>query len=375
MRHGDAPSDPDAFGAGRVLELIRDRDTTTRAELVRETGLSRSTLAKRVQDLLQLDLVREVEGHASTGGRPPATLVFNREAGYVLAADIGVARTRAAACDLAGEPRVERMVPMGVGSGPAEAVLRAVRRCFEELLAAEGADVGVVRGVGVGLAPGWEGVSLAGRLGPADAIPALVESQVNTMALGEHRTHWRDAEHLLFVEMGATVRCGIVSGRRIHRGAQGSAGDIAHVRIPGHDHVVCRCGSTGCLDAVAGGAALAARLGVADTVAVTALVQAGEPRAVQALREAGRALGAVLALCINFYNPGAIVIGGELAETHQHLLVGAHEVAFARSPPMATRDLKLHPSRLGDRAGLVGAATMVADHLLAPERVDAMAVG
>jgi predicted NBD/HSP70 family sugar kinase len=136
---------------------------------------------------------------------------------------------------------------------------------------------------------------------------------------------------------------------------------------------VCRCGNVGCLEAVAGGAALAARVGVASAAELVELVRAGDPSAVQAAREAGRALGVVLAMCINFFNPGAIVIGGEMAEAHQQLLVGVREVAFSRSLPMATRDLRMSRSRLGDRAGLIGAAVMVADHVLAPEAVDALA--
>ena len=111
------------------------------------------------------------------------------------------------------------------------------------------------------------------------------------MALGEHRTHWREVEHLLFVEIGRTIGAGIVSGRRIHRGAQGSAGDIGHVRLPDHDDVVCRCGNTGCLEAVAGGDAVAAGLraqGVAAASAedVVALVQRG--RAAGGAGRAGR---------------------------------------------------------------------------------------
>jgi predicted NBD/HSP70 family sugar kinase len=366
MRNGEGPYDPDALSAGRVLGLIRDRDATTRAELVRETGLSRSTLAKRVQDLLRLDLVREVEGGASTGGRPPAVIVFNQRAGFVLAADIGYARTRVAVCDLAGAPRAERLIAAGA-DGPPEPLLGLVRARFDELLAAAGVDVAAVLGVGVGCVPGWDR-----PLGMSYEVPTLVERRLNTMALGEHRSYWREVDPLLFVEVGATVSCGIVSGRRIHRGAHGSAGDIGHVRVPGHD-VVCRCGNVGCLEAVAGGAALAARVGVASAAELVELVRAGDPSAVQAAREAGRALGVVLAMCINFFNPGAIVIGGEMAEAHQQLLVGVREVAFSRSLPMATRDLRMSRSRLGDRAGLIGAAVMVADHVLAPEAVDALA--
>ncbi|HEX6024754.1 MAG TPA: ROK family transcriptional regulator [Solirubrobacter sp.] len=361
MQNADGPWEPDAFGTGRVLGLIRERDATTRAELVRETGLSRSTLAKRVQDLLQLDLVREVEGRASTGGRPPATIVFNPRAGYVLAADVGQSRTRVAVCDLGGELCAERTIASGAPE--------SMRAVLDELLAAAGVDGAAVRGVGVGLAPGWEGFPSVWK----DEVPTLVESQVNTMALGEHRAHWREVEHLVYFDVSATVGCGIVTGRRIHRGAHGSAGDIAHVRVPGYEHVVCRCGDRGCLDAVASADALASRLGVAGVSEVMALLRAGDAEALRAVQDAGRALGAVLALCINLFNPGAIVIGGDLAEAHHHLLAGIREVAFARSLPMATRELRMSRGRLGDRAGLIGAAVMVADHVLAPDSVDAMA--
>jgi predicted NBD/HSP70 family sugar kinase len=138
---------------------------------------------------------------------------------------------------------------------------------------------------------------------------------------------------------------------------------------------VCRCGNVGCLEAVAGGRALAARLAEAGLDARTSrdvvqLVRAGEPQAIQAVRDAGRYLGEVLAECINFFNPGAIVIGGDIAEAHQQLLAGVREISFGRSLPMATRDLRMGCSQLGDRAGVIGAAIMVIEHVLAPETVD-----
>ena len=99
-------------------------------------------------------------------------------------------------------------------------------------------------------------------------------------------------------------------------------------------------------------------------------MRAGEPLAIQAVRDAGRYLGEVLAECINFFNPGAIVIGGDISEAHQQLLAGVREVVFGRSLPMATRDLRMGCSQLGDRAGVIGAAIMVIEHVLAPEAVD-----
>jgi predicted NBD/HSP70 family sugar kinase len=203
----------------------------------------------------------------------------------------------------------------------------------------------------------------------------LVDSHVNLMALGEHWTHWRTLDHLLYVTVGQIIECGIVASRDVHRGANGAAGDIGHIRLAGHDDVLCPCGNSGCLEAVAGGDALAENLTAAGLPAsssrdVAALARAGEPLALQAIRGAGRAVGEVLSECINFFNPGAIIIGGDLAEAPQPLLAGVREAAIGRSLPMATRDLRMGGTRLGVRAGMIGAAVMVIEHVLAPENVD-----
>jgi predicted NBD/HSP70 family sugar kinase len=223
--------------------------------------------------------------------------------------------------------------------------------------------------------PGWDGFSIPSWFAAHYEVPVLVDNHVNVAALGEHWTHWREVDHLLYVMVGPWIGCGIVSEKHVHRGAQGTAGDIGHVRVAGHGDVVCRCGNTGCLEAVAGGAALAARLREAGLAAhssadVVGLARAGEPLALQAIRDAGRAVGEVLAECVNFYNPSALVIGGDLAETPQQLLAGVREAVIGRSLPMATRDLKVASARLGERAGMIGAAIMVIEDVLAPANVD-----
>jgi predicted NBD/HSP70 family sugar kinase len=382
--------DAGTISAGQVLRLVRNGEANTRTELARLAGLSRSTLAERVQTLLALELLDEVTGVESTGGRPPATLAFNRSAGVVLVADIDMTHCRTAVSDLAGTPLAEETFEFDITRPPAVG-LDAIHARFGELLRSSGASPAQIWGVGIGVPaavtvgggepvapgvlPGWDGFSIPRWFARHYDAPALVDNHVNLMALGEQWTHWRDVDHLLYVIIGPWIGCGIVSDRRVHRGAQGSAGDIGHVRVAGHDDVVCRCGNTGCLEAVAGGAALAAKLSAAGLPArsghdVVTLARAGEPLALQAIRDAGRAVGEVLAECINFYNPSAIVIGGELSETPQQLLAGVREAAIGRSLPMATRDLRVASSRLGARAGMIGAAIMVIEDVLAPANVD-----
>jgi predicted NBD/HSP70 family sugar kinase len=377
-------------GAGAVLRLIRDSEAVTRADLARRTGLARSTVAQRVDALLKHGLVYEAGDSASTGGRPPTVLAFNHEAGVVLAADLGATHSRLAVSDLAGVPLSEVTQDLDIGLGP-DAVLEWVQDRFIELLEEVERKASDVRGIGIGvpgpvafssgqavnppIMPGWDGFSIPGWFSSRYEAPVLVDNDVNIMALGEQFIHWRNSEHLLFVKVGTGIGCGIVAGGDIHRGAQGAAGDIGHIRLSHHDEVVCRCGNIGCLEAVAGGRALAQRLteeGIKASTSrdVVRLVRAGNPVATRLVREAGRALGEVLAGCVNFFNPSVIVIGGDLGEVHEQLLAGVREVTFRRSLPLATGDLQTVPSKLGDRAGVIGAAVLVIEHVLDPDAID-----
>jgi predicted NBD/HSP70 family sugar kinase len=377
------------MGAGSVLQLIRDREGMTRSDLARITGLARSTVAQRVDALLAHELVYEAGGTASTGGRPPTLLTFNQRAGVVLVADLGATHSRLAASDLAGAPLAEEAFDMDIAAGP-EKVLGMVDEHFTALLGTLGRSPGDVRGIGIGvpgpvafhkgqpvkppIMPGWNGFPIPRWFSGRYDAPVLVDNDVNIMALGEHWANWRETEHLMFVKVGTGIGCGIVAGRAIHRGAQGAAGDIGHIRLAGHEDVVCHCGNLGCVEAVAGGGALARRLNEAgieahDSRDVVRLVRADDASAVRMVREAGRYLGEVLASCVNFFNPGVIVIGGDVGEAPE-LLAGVREVTIQRSLPLATGELAIVASRLGDRAGVVGAAIMVVEHVLAPDVVD-----
>jgi predicted NBD/HSP70 family sugar kinase len=177
-----------------------------------------------------------------------------------------------------------------------------------------------------------------------------------------------------------------VSRGRLHRGAQGAAGDIGHVPVLDDDSVLCRCGNTGCLEAVAGGFALArdglatARAGrsvplaemLASTGDVTvrdiiAAAGRGDTVSVAMLNRSGRLVGRVLAALVNFYNPSLIVMGGQVSWGDDVFLSELRRTVYGRSTALATRDLRITTSPLGNRAGLLGAAFLVADQLFLRE--------
>ncbi|HEX4806867.1 MAG TPA: ROK family protein [Conexibacter sp.] len=378
-------------GAGAMLRLVREGRATTRGELVDLTGLARSTVSQRVDALLAEGLLVASQASVSTGGRPPTVLAFNAELGVVLAAELGVTRCHVAVTDLDANVLAETLEQIAVADGPDVLLPWLVER-FDALLERIGRPRAAVRGVGVGLPapvafgtgrparqpsmPGWTDVPVAERLREALGAPVLVDNDVNAMALGEHRVSWRTTDHLLFVKAGTGIGCGIVAGGELQRGAHGAAGELGHARAPRGGDTPCACGNTGCLEAIAGGEALARRLSAEGIPARTVLdvaarMRAGDRAALALARQAGRDIGDVLASIVDVLDPAVIVFGGELADASEEVIAGVREVVYQRSLPFVTRDLAIVQSADGSRAGIVGAAVLAIEHVLAPAAIDA----
>ncbi|MFI6597835.1 ROK family protein [Nonomuraea sp. NPDC050536] len=378
--------------AGEVLTLISAGSATTRADLAKLTGLARSTVSQRVDQLIESGLVEEIETGESTGGRPPRLLRMHTEDHAFAGVDLGATHCRVALMDIAGGVLAECEDPLQIAEGP-EVVLPHVDRRLDELLVRAGRPRQALKAIGMGvpgpvefatgrpnnppIMPGWNEYPIPEHFGD---VSVLVDNDVNVMALGEHRAAFAGTSHLLFVKVGTGIGCGIVAEGRLHRGAQGSAGDIGHIRVSGHEDAGCRCGNSACLEAVAGGAALARRLtelGIpAESGAdVVALVQGGNTQALRLVREAGRLIGEVLASLVNFFNPEAIVIGGVLSRVHEHLLAGIRETVYRRSLPLATHHLSIVPSQTGINAAALGAGLLAIEHYLSPDNINRLMKG
>ncbi len=386
-RHEAPPASADS--AGVLLQLIRSGSATTRAELVDVTGLARSTVSQRIERLIGDKLLVEAGEGPSTGGRPPTLLEFNRNAGVVLAADLGATHSRLALTNLMAEPLEHVGSDIDIAAGP-EVVLDWVETTFRELLAAAGKTTADVMGIGIGLPgpvefatgravvppimPGWDGFAVRERIADSFATTCLVDNDVNIMALGEWWAMDSPPLDFVYVKVGTGIGSGLILGGRLHRGSDGAAGDIGHIQI-GDADVVCRCGNVGCLEASAGGNALATSLAAkgyatTDTRDVVALVRSGNHDAIQAVQGAGRLIGSVLASIVNVVNPNTIAIGGDLASAGPEFIARIREVVYRRSTALSTGHLDVVPARLGDNAGITGAAAMVIEHVLSPAAVN-----
>ncbi|MDO5066910.1 MAG: ROK family protein [Propionibacteriaceae bacterium] len=383
-----------------VLNLVRLGSARTRPELSRQSGLARNVVADRVDQLIQAGLLAEGELGASTGGRAPRELRFKANAGHILVAEIGATMCEVGIADLSGHLVATLEAPVDVKEGPV-ATLEYVGSLLDGLL--DDLPATSAWGVGIGLPgpvewatgkpvappimPGWDGFDVRRFFETRYRCAAWVDNDVNAMATGEVRAGVAQGhQDVIYVKVGTGIGSGLFSRGRIHRGAQGAAGDIGHLAVGTGTDVVCRCGNNGCLEALAGGGALVrdaqalARddrsthlrnaLDADRPLDVALIVEAalfGDPVAIDMLSRSALAVGEALAGMVSMFNPSVVVIGGRVGRSLDLYLATIRRAVLARSLPLATRSLLIVTSPLGDRAGLIGLAFTVIDELLAPE--------
>lgn len=386
-RVGESLPPPGAIGPEHLLTLIRTGAATSRGALARATGLSRSTVAQRVDALIEAGYVREGGPGASSGGRPPAVLEFDGSRKLVLTAVIDPSLLVAGLVNFAGTVLDRRVREIRVEDGPA-VVLPMVEAEFRALIADRQVHPSSVSGIGVSvpspvehltgrpigptIMPGWHDCPIREKLSEKFTLPVYVDNDANVMALAEYRNLEHDVTNMLYVRASDGLGAGLVLNGKLYRGAVGAAGAIGHIAVSGCTDL-CTCGNVGCVAAVASGHAIAARLREAgqdtrNAADVVLLAQQGQQDAIAMLRAAGRALGRVLAGLVNLLDPGAVVIGGELSQV-QGFLSGIREEVYGRALPLAAGHLQIIQASLGKDAGIKGAATLVADELLTPRPV------
>ena len=375
--------------AGDVLALLRSGRAATRSDLRRLTGMSRTAVVARVAALADAGLISLGDELASTGGRPPGSIVFRAGAGVVLAAAVGRSRSQVGLADLAGDGLGSSSLDHEEGAGP-DVVMPRVADQLRRLLAEAGdppvfgvglslpGTIDPVRGVCVDspVLASWEGVELAPYLAEVTTAPVYVGNDADVLARSERLGHARSLEDLLVIKASTGLGLGIIAGGHVVSGHLGGAGEIGHTKVDAAAGRPCRCGDHGCLETLAGGWALvaASREAGRPVTHIRELVgqaTSGDAEAKALLRESGRQLGEVLAIAINLLNPHAVVVGGDMAAAFDVYAAGIRESVYARASALATRDLQFLPSTFGDRAGVVGCAAMALDHVLSPAAVDA----
>ncbi len=388
----------DRVQAGMMLYARKVERPVSRSEMAEVLGVSRSKVSMEVGRLIELGLLVEDGLAESDGGRRSSLLRIPRSAGLIACVDLGATSTDVALATLGGEVLAHTGEPSDIKDGP-RVVLDRAKELLAGLLLDGGSGPRDVLAVGVGvpgpveqasgllksppIMPGWDGFPIRSVFANEYATPVFVDNDVNVMALGEHRGGvGKGVDNVLFVKMGTGIGGAIIADGRLYRGTQGCAGDIGHI-CADPEGPVCPCGNRGCLEAMAGAPAIAAKAercarsdasevlrqmleerGGLDARDVGAAAALGDHHALDIIRESGRIVGGVLATLVSTLNPSLVIVGGGVANIGHALLAEIRSAVYRRSLPLATRNLPVVPSELDGMAGVAGASVLAAEGVL-----------
>ncbi len=372
----------DLYGVARA----HGQTSYTLSELAHLTGRARSTVALRVDELLESGLIAHLPDLQASRGRPSSRVSFSPATWGTIAIDIGLAHNLVALLNLNGEIIAESTFAARMANGP-EPVLDAAIQAARALLEAQANFRIAAIGIGLPLPvfhrdgrpfnasnlPNWDGFDVPAHVTRQLEVPVLVDNDANLVALGEHALR-PEATEMIAVEASTGIGAGIISMGTLLRGAKGTAGAIGHIRVGRGDGVQCICGNEGCLVAMASGPAIAGVLKAHQLEAenvddVIELARNGDLLAIAAIRRAGNDIGEVLTTCISLFNPSLIAVGGRLVTAGDHLIAGIREVVYTRATPFATEGLSIVRSLEPVRAGLIGAGVMATEFALGQENL------
>ena len=387
-----------------IIDLIRfTPGGISRVELARQMGLTRAAITGIVDDLLSTGLVRETQGHYPNG-RKPIVLEINPTRGRVVGVDMGASHLNLILADFSAREIAEAGYRLDINRGPG-VCLAHVDEQIRNFLQKNNSVLSDVSAVGVGvpgpivaeagmvsgppIMPGWDGYPIRDHLQAAWGCPVTLNNDAELGAVGE----WaygagRGEQNLAYIKVGTGVGAGLLINGQLYSGSTGSAGEIGHITID-ENGPVCTCGNRGCLEAFAGGAAIArkaiesVRRGQRtqmvefatqeDFSASTVMMAArrGDLVAQRIVADAGGHLGTAIASMVNLFNPGMVIIGGSISQIGDLLLEPIRAAVLKRSLEPASRAVRISAALLGRRSCAMGAvvqAISIALHRMIDER-------
>jgi glucokinase-like ROK family protein len=374
-----------------ILDLIRfTPGGISRVEISRRMGLTRAAVTSIVSDLLEARVIREAECRSVRNGRPPIVLEINPTLGFVIGIDFGATHINLLLADLGAKILEELETEFDIQAGP-EAGLDEADRRVRELLARANLNLPDIFAIGMGvpgpivaeagmvvappIMPGWDGYPIRDTLQKRWGLPVSLNNDAELGVLGEWASGaGRGERNLAYIKVGTGIGAGLLLDGHIYRGVTGSAGEIGHLTID-ENGPLCTCGNHGCLEAVAGGRAIALQAQEAvlkkqrtqltsiqpvekiSAREVAAAARRGDLVSQQILARAGTQMGIAIAGLVNLFNPGLVIIGGGVAQTGDILLEPMRQAVQRRSLPAATRVVHITTAMLGRRSSSIGAVT------------------
>jgi glucokinase len=365
----------------RVLKLLRESGSCSKADLVRASGLSAPTITNVVGDLLAAGLIKPLGEGESNGGRPPDMISFKAERGCVMAVKLTADSLSFLLVDLNGHPLDTNEMPLANRKTTPDAicnyigeevrrVLRKHRKKREQLLAVvvgvpaiTNVDDGIV--LSISTLEDWRSVPLRAKLNKIVDCLVIIENDTNLAAQGERYCGAAQGEEtFILIHIGPNVGAGIVLGGQIYHGSQWSAGEIAYLRLPSTSRRRPTLYEFGELDTLLTSSGILESWQEAkkkqgqdvtvedektDALRVLDLAQAGDARAEKIVQHRAGIVADIIVNLSLILNPGLILLEGEIG-SHPALL-SAVEKQLQESEFAVT---KIGTGKLGNSSVLWG---------------------
>ena len=364
-----------------LLRLLRAHSPCSKADLVRYSGLSATTVSVATAQLAGMGLVQDLGEGESNGGRPPGLLHFNARHGFVAAADIGGTRLRMMLTDANGRPLAQWATHLRERQKTPRAVISLLQTGLQEMMKRSGVSTrirhlcigapgitDVDRGV-VLAAPnlqGWTDLPLREMVERELRVHCSVDNDTNLAALGERAEGVaRGMDDFIFIAVGTGVGAGIFVRGALLRGSSWSAGEVGYLPVNGAPREAVRMEETGQLERVIGGAGVEAswqkilrrerRSAHQSLMPLRAsqifdLAEDGHGLALEVLTEAARILADTVTTISLLLNPQMVVLGGG---------IGSHRALCRATEAQLEKNQFARPalrsSSLGTEAQLYGA--------------------
>lgn len=372
-----------------LLNLVRERQPISRADLAREMGVARGTITALVNELLEEGLVREGETADAPRGRKPTLLHIRAHDRLVLGVDVNRTMTFLLLSDFNGKPiRRDQLRTPSTPDALVDALIPRIHALCEGTR-----GLGACQGLGVVVpgvvdassgrilnAPtlGWTDVDLIGPLEARLDFPVHLERDAVACALariwlGNHPN--TDPTSFVYLVVAEGVGTGLVVNGQVVRGSQFAAGEFGHVALS-LDGPLCACGSRGCLEAYTSDTATVERYLAAlggdgadpGSVSVREIARRscdGDEAARDALLTTGRYIGLGLAAVINALNPGDIIVGGDIAHAWDLIEPVIRKEVVARTLTASAAGTAILPEAAHGEQRLKGATALVMAPLFA----------
>ena len=378
-----------------ILSLCINEGDYSLADLSKELNTSIPTITKLVGELIEDGFLREVGKMDTNGGRRPSIYGLNPSAGYFVGIDIRRKFISYAVTDFNGS-LIDFHQREDFSVQNSEESFRELCRYIRKQLMENGIDPADVLAYGFNLTgrvnneTGYcftyfigEDKPIASVLEDEMGTPVFVENDSRAMTYGEYICGVASNEkNMLFINIGWGLGMGMITDGNLSYGKSGFSGEIGHFPFLNNDQI-CHCGKTGCLETGASGSAIHrifmeklnqgrtsmlsekySRGEQIDLEEIIDAVQEEDMLAIEVVEEIGTTLGRAIAGLINIFNPELIVIGGNVAETKEYLLLPVRSAIQKHSLNIINSDTTIKFSKLGKKAGAIGSCMLSRSKLL-----------